>query len=119
MKRMIRSSTKPVSAAYDPDIYSDLESKAYHCGYDLSVDGDGNISVKGIDPEEKMPQIIITTITGSRTTYSAHMKFQDLDTEDEQYYDSMEYYLSQWMKAAQFVTYLLKWSPDDYIDDEE
>lgn len=118
MKRVIRSSTKPVRAAADPDLYSDLENKARHCGYDLSVDSNGNISVTPVDAEAKMPEITIRTIGGDRTSYDAHLKFQELDTADEQYYDSMLYYIHKWERAAEFVTYLVQWSPDDYIDEE-
>lgn len=118
MKRVIRSSTKPVRAAADPDLYSDLENKARHCGYDLSVDSNGNISVTPVDAEAKMPEIAIRTIEGDRISYDAHLKFQELDTADEQFYDSMLYYIHEWEKAAEFVTYLVQWSPDDYIDEE-
>lgn len=118
MKRMIRSATKTVKAAIDPELYSDLENKARHCGYDLSVDSNGNIFVTPVDAEAKMPEITIRTIEGDRTSYDAHLKFQELDTADEQYYDSMLYYIHQWEKAAEFVTYLVQWSPDDYIDEE-
>lgn len=118
MKRVIRSSTRPVKAAIDPELYSDLENKARHCGYDLSVDSNGNISVTALDAEEKMPEITIRTIEGDRTSYDAHLKFQELDTANEQYYDAMLYYIHNWEKAAEFVTYLVQWSPDDYIDEE-
>lgn len=118
MKRVIRSSTRFVTAAIDPELYSDLENKAYHCGYDLSVDSNGNISVSARDSEEKMPEITVRKIEGGRTSYDAHLKFQELDTADEQYYDSMLYYIHKWERAAEFVTYLVQWSPDDYIDEE-
>lgn len=118
MKRVIRSSTRFVTAAIDPELYSDLENKAYHCGYDLSVDSNGNISISARDSEEKMPEITVRKIEGERTSYDAHLKFQELDTADEQYYDSMLYYIHKWERAAEFVTYLVQWSPDDYIDEE-
>ena len=71
-----------------------------------------------MDAEEKTTEITIRTIDGDRTSYDAHLKFQELDTADEQYHDSMLYYIHQWEKAAEFVTYLVQRSSDDYIDEE-
>ena len=119
MKKVVRSSTRPVKAAYDLDFFVDIENRAYHAGYDLQADVDGSITLTARDADYKLPEIAIRKVDGERTTYEAHMKFQELDTSDEKYYDSMEFYVGHWMEAAKFVTYLQQWSPDDYIYDEE
>lgn len=119
MKRVIRASKTSVKAAYDLDFFADIENRAYHAGYDLQADVDGNITLTARDADYKLPEIAVRKVDGERTRYEAHMKFQELDTSDEQYYDSMEFYIGHWMEAAKFVTYLLQWSPDDYIDAEE
>ena len=119
MKRVIRASKAPVKAAYDLDFFADIENRAYRAGYDLQADEDGNMTLTARDADHKMPEITVRKIDGERTTYEAHMEFPELDTSDEQYYDSVEFYIGHWMEAAKFVTYLLQWSPDDYIDDEE
>ena len=119
MKRVLRDSKAPVKAAYDLDFFGDIENRAYHAGYDLQADTDGNITLTARDADYKLPEITVRKIDGERTTYEAHMKFQELDTSNEQYYDSMEFYVGHWLEAAKFVTYLQQWSPDDYIDDEE
>lgn len=115
MKKVIRA-----ARTINMEVFEDLEAKAYRCGYNLTVDTDGGISLAAIDPSDKMPEIHVSTVdTGSRIEYNAEMVFPTLNTEEEQYYDSMEYYVKQWMKAAQFVTYLTQWSPSDYADYDE
>lgn len=118
MKKVIRSATKSVKASYDLDYFSDIQSKAYRAGYDLKADETGDITLSVIDEDYKLPEIEVRKIEGERTIYEAHMEFPALDTADEQYYDSIEFYVKHWLKAAEFVVYLQQWSPDDYVDEE-
>lgn len=118
MKKVIRSAKQSVKAAYDLDYFSDIQSKAYRAGYDLQADEDGNMTLTARDADYKLPEITVRKIDGERTTYEAHMEFPELDTSDEQYYDSIEFYVKHWVEAAEFVVYLQQWSPDDYIDEE-
>ena len=112
MKKVIRAaSIRPINM----QVFEDLEARAYRCGYDLSVDSDADITLEAIDPSDKLPEIhVSSTNNNGRIEYNAEMVFPTLNTEEENYYDSMEYYMKQWMKAAQFVTYLMQWSPSDY-----
>lgn len=117
MKKFIRAeSVKPINM----EVFQDLESEAYRCGYNLTVDTDASISLEAIEHEDKMPEIHVSSVNNNgRIEYNAEMVFQTLNTEDENYYDSIEYYLKKWMKAAEFVTFLMQWSPSDYEEYDE
>lgn len=122
MKRRILSNTS------NSDIhpaFEELANGAKHLGYDLSVSADDSgtynmtISISDKSEANKMPTIEVNTESyNGATIFQPKLKFPELSSYDEPYYDSIEYWLDRWAEVGKFITKLcaFEFDPSKYED---
>ena len=128
MKRRIVSAdsgdvVSSVSNVVTPeDMLSVIDNGAYHNGYEMYVDDEFNVTLKCIDDPEHMPKIEIATIKKDEDTYwfVPTLTFPKLTMSDEDYTDSIHYYLSKWEKVGRFITSINNFvlHPSEWVDEE-
>ena len=124
MKRVIRASRRPITAAEDitDNYFRDFARRAYNIGYDFDVDSDMNIKMSARDDSDKMPKIDIATEKTSDGTYLFFpmMTFPVLDSNELEFADSLEYYTKRWNRVAMFLTSLIdyEFNPANFEEEE-
>lgn len=124
MKRIIKASRRPITAAEDitDKYFSDFARRAYNIGYDFDVDSDMNIKMSARDDADKMPKIDIATEKTSDGTYLFFpmMTFPVLDSNELEFADSLEYYTKRWNRVAMFLTSLIdyEFNPANFEEEE-
>lgn len=97
--------------------YAELESSAWHLGYNMYLDEDLNLSF--INSDDKMPQLNLTKLVDNGDVYyGVEVKCPVLDSSPYGYADSIEYHMRRFYEVGKFVTQINKfvYNPNNYED---
>lgn len=120
MKRRIVSSSQMPTPE---EMMGEVINAFYHAGYDVSITDNWFVTCRcTADEPDKMPTIkIVAHREDDEDTinFDAQIKFPELYTADDSYYDSTEYHLNRWAKVGRAVTSLVKNSIhlSDWVDE--
>lgn len=91
-------------------VLGDLITMANNAGYNMTVDEAFNLTLTAKDLNMNLPEVKVGTIKdgNGRYAFNAKLEFPTIVTEDEPYYDNVEYYVGNWVKVAKFITALLE-----------
>lgn len=95
--------------------FGQLETSAYNLGYTLSVDDNFDITLTHKDP--LMPKIkVVSGTMGKEHFYTPTLTFPVLTESDDDFPDTIEWYLGRWYDVGKFITKLSTFSfnPSDY-----
>lgn len=119
----MKSDVTASTSRYDI-IERQLDSKldAFNAGYKITnVEDDGSFSLEARRDQNMMPTFTITPLpTEIRTiVYDVEMSFPNIYLGADQYTDDAQYWLGQWMYAAQLATQIKKMEIDPEMDYED
>lgn len=126
---------RKITAASDPGsvhpAFEDLEDRAYHAGYDLTVLGnsieDAEFILKPQSSDNMLPALTVWLDRSEMESngivyYECSAKFPTLDSRNMNFYDDPKHYVTNvWAKVAEFMSSLLHHGIvlDHYEDDED
>ena len=92
--------------------FEDIEDKARRADYQLTIDGDFNMTLECTKDKDFMPIITVNTVEEKGVYYfNADMSFPDLNYDDMDYSDSAHYWVAtRWEPVTRFVESINRFS---------
>lgn len=120
MKRIIRAASD--NAAILEERFAETISEAYDVGYNLTIDGNVDMTLEARSSTDRkyLPEIEVETVEDDGVYYfSPKLTFPELDFEDMEYYDSIQYWLDKWAKIGKFISTLtsLHYDPNEWEEE--
>lgn len=117
-RRILGSSQLPTPE----EMMGEVIGKFFNAGYDMTVTDDWEITCIATEDADKMPKVeIVVTREDDQDTinFDANLTFPALSTAEEQYYDSVHYYIEEWARVGGAVSALVKNSIhlSDWVDE--
>ena len=101
MKRIVKAATNPHK---NLDQFNSLQTIAYNVGYDLSPKENGQMVLTHQD--DMLPDITVKPVAWDEGTvaYDVELKFPNINLNEDEYEDTAEYHVKQWLKVARLAT---------------
>ena len=102
-----------------------LDNEMYHAGYEVTGTGtfpDVQLTVACREKEsDKMPTITFEVHEYEKGSYEVipTLTFPNLTVEDNDFYDTIQYWLDKWARVGSYISKINKFSfcPEDYLEE--